>query len=184
MACISICPKNCITLVKNPEYTNAVIDEDICIKCGLCNKVCQQMNDIKYLHIPETVVEGFAFDKNIHNNSSSGGFATLFAKKIIEDGGYVVGSIYENRTFKHVITNNLLMLEKMQGSKYTKSAMDGVFGEVEKIIKKNIVLFIGTPCQVYGIKEYLNFKHKVSFKLLPKRLSNAERRKMICLKNL
>lgn len=34
------------------------------------------------------------------------------------------------------------------------------------------------------LKEYLNFKHKVSFKLLPKRLSNAERRKMICLRNL
>ena len=42
MACVDICPKSCITIKDDIEYMNAVIDDEICIKCNQCHKVCQK----------------------------------------------------------------------------------------------------------------------------------------------
>lgn len=41
-ACINICPKNCITMIKNiqDETTYAVIENNRCIHCERCKKVC------------------------------------------------------------------------------------------------------------------------------------------------
>ena len=45
-ACCDICPVNAITMQSNNEgflYPN--INEDICIKCGKCMKICNKTND-------------------------------------------------------------------------------------------------------------------------------------------
>ena len=40
MACIGKCTKNAITIKDSMVAYNAVIDEDKCINCGMCEKVC------------------------------------------------------------------------------------------------------------------------------------------------
>lgn len=42
------------------------------------------------------------------------------------------------------------------GSKYPQSSLKCCFSEIkELLLKKQVVLFSGTPCQVYGLKAYL-----------------------------
>lgn len=44
-ACYSICPKNCIEMKADEEgflYPN--VNKDLCIDCGLCEKVCPIIN--------------------------------------------------------------------------------------------------------------------------------------------
>lgn len=69
----------------------------------------------------------------------------------------VYGSIFDKElNVKHERVTSLIDCEKFCGSKYVQSNMNGVF---EKIIKdlneNNRVLFSGTPCQVYALKNFL-----------------------------
>lgn len=156
-ACIAICPKNCISLRKNFSNTNAIIDNSKCINCGLCYKVCQQNNSIDYYKVTDSVYEGFSLNELKRSEASSGGFATILAENFIKSGGYVAGSVYHDDSVHHILTNNILDLDKMKGSKYVKSELGDIFLDIKNIIKDKKVLFIGTPCQVYGLKMYLKF---------------------------
>lgn len=159
-ACIEICPKNCITLKKMYSSTNAIIDETKCINCGLCYKICQQNRTILFEKKSNNVFEGYSKDIDERRKSSSGGFATIFAKYILQKKGYVAGAVYDNGSIKHILTNNIFDLERMRGSKYVKSDLSDVFKEIVKVIDNHYVLFIGTPCQIYGLKIYLKTINK------------------------
>ena len=40
-ACANICPKDCITMKADDEgFLYPVVDENNCVKCGLCEKAC------------------------------------------------------------------------------------------------------------------------------------------------
>ena len=40
-ACMNICPKHAITMVKDEEgFLYPVINQEKCVECGLCKKVC------------------------------------------------------------------------------------------------------------------------------------------------
>ena len=40
-ACVQCCPKKCISMKEDEEgFLYPVVNEDICIDCGLCEKVC------------------------------------------------------------------------------------------------------------------------------------------------
>lgn len=47
-----------------------------------------------------------------------------------------------------------------KGSKYVKSNLNGIFQSVENDLENNkFVIFTGTPCQIYGLKMYLDDKN-------------------------
>lgn len=40
-ACVSVCPRQCITMIMDREgFLYPRVDEDQCINCNLCEKVC------------------------------------------------------------------------------------------------------------------------------------------------
>ena len=50
-------------------------------------------------------------------------------------------------------------LEEFRGSKYVKSNQIGIFKEIKNALEQGkIVLFIGLPCQVAGLKKLLKGK--------------------------
>lgn len=64
-ACISICPKECISFITN-DRGNIVprIDEQLCIHCNLCKKTCPREHLTKkinhfivMLHIPKIIIK-------------------------------------------------------------------------------------------------------------------------------
>ena len=158
-ACINICPKNCISLVDNVRSLNSFINKNMCVECNLCKIVCQVSNNSSTLiekKFPIEVLEGNTTLKLIDRISSSGGYATTLGLEFIKRGGYVVGVRNDINKFVFDLTNNPDELIKFSGSKYVKVNTDNIYIKVrDKLNNKENVLFVGTPCQIAGLKMFL-----------------------------
>lgn len=157
-ACINICPNNAISIIKNKEgFYNPFIDKEKCSKCGLCEKKCIYLKKIKSNSDLENV-ECYAMqlkdNKDIMYSSSGGVFIEL-ARKILENGGYVSGCVWdENMMAKHIITNDTKELQKMRGSKYVQSDIGKIYKDIQNLLKqRKKVIFTGLPCQIQALKE-------------------------------
>lgn len=90
--------------------------------------------------------------------SASGGMFSAMATTIIKNGGVVYGAAMlkdEAAVLKiqHIRVDNLEDLVLLQGSKYVRSSMDGVYQQIKDDLDNNkIVLFSGTPCQCAAVK--------------------------------
>lgn len=153
--CKNICPVNAITLVEDEEgFLYPKIDSKKCINCGLCYKSCPSINKINYNKINDSYI---AVSKKDSIISTSGGIFPLLANYVLNLDGYVCGAIIdENNTIKHVVSNDINVINKMRGSKYTQSIIDNVYIEIRNLLNSNkYCLFTGTPCQVAGLKKFL-----------------------------
>ena len=156
-ACIQVCTKNCISLVQDSEgflYPN--VNYSTCINCGICEKVCPIMNPREQTR-PLEVWAAQNTDEEIRKQSSSGGIATKMAEKIIEEGGVVFGVIMNDKyEAVHTFADTKQQLTALMGSKYVQSRIGNSFKYVMNFLKSGKkVLFIGTPCQVSGLKQFL-----------------------------
>lgn len=154
-ACMSKCPKQCISLIKDKLghiYPHA---NNNCIECNACIKVCPS---VSALHLNKPVKVYAAVGKNCKTieKSSSGGLATLLSEQIISFGGVVYGCALQNNIeFRHIRCDKLEDLEKIKGSKYVHSDISTIYKDVNNDLKLNKkVLFIGTPCQVAALRSY------------------------------
>lgn len=160
-ACKNACPKNAITM-KTDEFGffYPKIDEDLCIKCGNCKRVCNYQNNISKNTVQQ-VFAAISKEENIRMSSSSGGVFTTIAKSFLLNDGIVFGCSMEKTENGlapvHIEVGNIDELYKLQSSKYAQSDMNLIYRSVKKHLKdgKN-VLFSGTPCQIDGLKGYLN----------------------------
>lgn len=152
MACADMCPKKAISILDTRQAFNAVIDEEICIDCGICVQVCQNNKQL-HLKQPQGWYQGWIDDKTLREKSSSGGAAKALSMQFISEGGVVVSCCFQNGTFGFEAVEDEEMLEKFTGSKYVKSNPAGVYKKVQKLLKqRRKVLFIGLPCQVGALK--------------------------------
>ena len=156
-ACVQICPKHCIHMVADNEgFLYPQVDTTVCINCGLCEKVCPVINQNEPRE-PLAVYAAKINNDEIRIKSSSGGIFTLLAEKIINEGGVVFGAKFnKNWDVVHDYTETINGLEAFRGSKYVQS----IIGDNFKIAKQFLndgrkVLFSGTPCQIAGLKRYL-----------------------------
>lgn len=157
-SCAQKCPKKAIKMVENEEgFLYPTIDKNKCIDCGLCSRVCPQLKKIK-----ETINYPKAFAVRNKNSdelskSSSGGFFSVLANYIIENGGIVYGAAYDsNLNVSHVKASTKEELAFIRSSKYTQSNINNSYKDAETELKNGkYVLFTGTPCQISGLKSYL-----------------------------
>ena len=157
MACYNICPKNCITM-QYDEYgvLYPIIDEDKCINCGSCSKVCQIHNKAEY-NEPIHTYASWTNDYKDRITSSSGAIASVLYNKIIQRKGIAVGVSY-NKDLKLIYSyaDEKKDLLKYKGSKYSQSYVGEIYNQVRDfLIKDKEVLFVGSPCQVNGLKLFL-----------------------------
>lgn len=89
--------------------------------------------------------------------SASGGAFALFARSVLRVGGAVFGaSLLDNGTVRHICIKRIDDLCKLQGSKYVKSNVADTYEECGHLLCKNtVVLYSGTPCQIAGLRKYL-----------------------------
>lgn len=159
-ACIHACPKHCISFETDEEgFAYPEIERSSCVQCGLCKKVCPfQIGGSAKRFIPEAY--GIkALDSNILKESSSGGAFTLLAEKIIEKKGIVYGAAmkFDMKGTHHIRVSSLQNLYLLRGSKYLQSEMGDCFKMVkEDLDHGRVVLFSGVPCQINGLRLYLN----------------------------
>lgn len=155
MSCVLKCPAQAISVYTDAEgFLRPVIDDEKCIKCGLCQTVCPIFHYQNCLN-PKTE-EQYICWANDREKSSSGGLFPVLAKFILQEKGYVCAATMKNGRLKHFVTNNPIDLEGMRKSKYFQSDTGCVFSEIELILKRgSLVLFVGTPCQIAGLKLFL-----------------------------
>ncbi len=158
--CEQICPVKAIEIVENEEgFIEPKVNEEKCINCGLCFKRCPQLNDIKNNRIDEIKVYA-AKNKNIEEQkqSSSGGIFSILANYVLENKGKVYGCAFNsNLVAEQIAIKSKEELYKLRGSKYVQSNTQNTFTEAKKDLDNDkLVLYSGTPCQIAGLKAFLN----------------------------
>ncbi len=157
-ACRNICPVNAITMASDKEgFLCPEINKDLCTECGLCYNKCPAVNEDIYANNAEPHVYAAYAPDEIRMKSSSGGMFTVIAEHIIDMGGSVAGVRWDEN-FKAVfdLVSSKDGLASMRGSKYVQSDTKLIYREIKKLLlddKK--VLFVGTPCQVAGLRHFL-----------------------------
>lgn len=162
-ACGQVCPKNAISFVPvdNEGFKYPVIDEDKCIHCHLCEKICPVENPVYSNDEHPTVYATYLNDEDERGKSSSGGIFFAIASWIIMRGGKVYGAAFnEDFQLSHQGVSSISELDKLRGSKYVQSDLKDSF----KCVKKDLetgqwVYFVGTPCQVAGLNNFLKKKY-------------------------
>lgn len=157
-ACEHICPKHCITMVEDEEgFKHPIIDRINCINCHLCEKVCP-VNTPSYINeLNPTVYAAYIKSDEERKKSSSGGLFFVIAKWVIEQGGLVYGAAFDkNLRLAHIGVDNLNDLNLLRGSKYLQSDLSDTYLEIkENLLKGRLCYFVGTGCQVAGLKSFL-----------------------------
>lgn len=161
-ACAQRCPKQCISMIEDEEgFLYPQINKDICINCGICEKVCPIINQGKEKY-PIKIFACKNKNEDIRTNSSSGGLFTAIAEEVIKKGGVVFGAQFDSQwNIRIAYTENLEGLKAFQGSKYAQAFIDNSYKDAETFLKKGrLVLFSGTSCQISGLHNYLHHEYE------------------------
>ena len=155
-ACVNICPVSAIQMHPGKIGHLYPLITDKCIECGKCQKICPANNPVD-LQEPLKTYAFWVKDDNEHRTSTSGGAAACFTNYILKGGGIVYGcASLPDGIIEHVRISKVEDAPKLKGSKYVHSHINEIF----RLIKKDLlsgykVLFIGLPCQVAGLKNYI-----------------------------
>lgn len=157
-ACQNVCPKNCITLLPN-KYgeLHPSLDQSNCVNCGLCKATCPVNNDISG-SVASDCYAACINGKADRILSSSGGIAALMYRYFVEHlNGIVYGVAWNELLEPHFIRlDSISELIRYRGSKYVQAFVDYSFRDIKSdLLNDKYVLFIGTPCQVAGLKNFL-----------------------------
>ena len=159
-ACSNVCPRKCINMEVDEEgFRYPKINRELCIDCGLCEKVCPVLHSDSE-DIPHEQQGWLVQHKNdtIRHESTSGGAFTAIATWVIRQGGIVFGAGYRNGTFvvAHQAVEDEDELKLFRNSKYVQSEIGDCYNQVLKFLKESrLVLFSGTPCQIEGLLGFL-----------------------------
>ena len=165
-ACYAACPNNCITMQQDKYgFVYPKIDLKLCINCKKCESVCPVIVGNKEITNGPLVYAAYNLDEKIRTESSSGGIFSLIANEILSQGGVVFGAIYDNQyKVKHVCIQELSDLSVLRGAKYAQSELNDCFIDVQQRLNaKQKVMFVGTPCQIAGIKTFLKKEYENFF---------------------
>lgn len=155
-ACVNVCPKTAISMVLDDSgKTIPNIDSGKCIECNLCRSTCPVLNPV-LKNKPVSVYAAWSRNSKDVELSSSGGIATVLARWILNQKGTVFGAASENAEVRHVAVRSEEDLERIRGSKYVQSEIGFAYREAKKLLQNDeYVMFVGTPCQIAGLKNFL-----------------------------
>ena len=167
-ACVGACPKGCIEMKEDEEgFVYPQVDPASCVDCHLCEKVCPILN----VRVDEQNVgfqqRGYIVqhkDPGTLRESTAGGAFTAIAKYVLGSDGVVFGVELQDDLYAtpsaahHIWVDNEADLKKFRNSKYVQSFVGGgTAQQVKSFLEQGkYVCFSGTPCQVEGLKQYLD----------------------------
>lgn len=160
--CALSCSAKAIEIVKNTKgELTPKINEKLCISCNMCKTACPQNNPPEFFYPQKCYV---AWSKNSDDLlfSASGGIGAAFMRYVIGENGVAYGCDYDkNLDLMHFSLKNEHDLLRSQSSKYSQSKSFNTFEEIKNELNLDkMVLFIGTPCQVSGLKKYLKKEYQ------------------------
>ncbi len=156
-ACADACPKGCIDIRYDKDgFLRSYVNENQCVGCMQCISVCPANHPANNFPIRQAY-KMRRLDNDAILKSTSGGVAALLSEQFIERGGVVCGCGFDdNLTLRHQFARAKEHLESFKGSKYVQSQTKGIYQSIKDLLKNGEkVLFIGTPCQVSGLRQFL-----------------------------
>ena len=166
--CAGACPKNCIEMRTDDEgFVYPYVDESSCVNCHMCEKVCPIINvkDDKSDYEQQGYIVQHK-DPIVLRESTAGGAFTAIANYVIDHEGAVFGVELQDNLYTlpssahHIWIEKSTDLKKFRNSKYVQSFVGGgTAPKVKSFLEQGkYVCFSGTPCQVEGLKQYLDVK--------------------------
>lgn len=167
-ACVNRCPVNCISMQSDAEgFLYPVLDESRCIQCGKCRNSCPVLSPpaVPNANQMPNCYAAWSKDGEIRFNSSSGGVFTHLALPILALGGFIAGAQYRaDHLVEHVLISSEADLELLRQSKYVQSEIGLAYREIRKQLQQQKpVLFVGTPCQCAGLRDFLQKEYASLF---------------------
>lgn len=162
-ACANICAHKAITMVADEKgFLYPHLDEDKCKSCGLCLKVCPIQNTPIVCKGQRKMLVAYNKDEKIRKKSTSGGLFTILANSVYQNGGVVCAARFDDMfSVEHYCSLSPTDIEQFRGSKYLQSRIGNTYSEIRHFLKEGIpVLFIGLPCQVAGLRKFLNKEYE------------------------
>lgn len=157
-ACVNACSHGCISMQEDElGCVHPVVDETNCVNCGLCKTSCPNNAEQKFSY-PMKCYASWIGDKEKRKICASGGIGTCMSEYVIKHGGVVFGSRYDAKlTPIMTCAENIEDLEHFKGSRYVQSLVgNDTYKKVRTFLRNSrLVLFIGTPCQIAGLKTFL-----------------------------
>lgn len=163
--CVSVCPKNAISLKKTSTFSASV--NDSCVECGICTDICTatetrisdlyQQNDQT---VPDNIYTGnykecynvSTKDTALLIGSTSGGFVSGVIKRLLEDKEYDCAFLvntynYDSLLVAHKTTS---FDTETQKSRYLSVSMEELIKEMLSNKNERIII-CAVPCAVQAI---------------------------------
>lgn len=144
--------------VDKEGFLYPVVNEDICVECGMCTRVCPIANNCENNQPFLKSYGGYSKNDRIINSCASGGVATALSLHIIKQGGVVYGVRF-NESYNSSIYVRIDKEEdvwSLCSSKYIQPSKRGIHEAVKNDLSRGLtVLFVGCPCDIAGLKKYL-----------------------------
>lgn len=163
-ACASVCPHSAISMTADEEgFLYPQINNDVCTDCGLCERICPARKPAEYE--PQRKRRGFLVqhgNDRILSDSTSGGFFTAIADWTFQQGGAVCAATFDDEFHvMHAFAEAGADLHRFRGSKYVQSDLNDCFLRIREMLENGRrITFVGTPCQVYGLKAFLGREYE------------------------
>lgn len=156
-ACMNACPRDAIH-VSEDRYGKTIpkIDAEKCVNCGLCRKSCPELNAPAF-NEPNSCLAAWTNVQEDQEKSTSGGVATALSRVFMKKNGAVFGCAYGKELVLEIRqAESEEDLRLFRGSKYVQSFTGFSYRKVKECLKNGQkVLYIGTPCQISGLKQFI-----------------------------
>lgn len=152
-ACASVCPVGAISMEADHEGFLRPVVSDACVLCHKCEQTCPILRPQVKGPSPDCAHAVWNKDEAERVASSSGGFFSILARHVLDQGGAVFGTVLdETMHARHVCARSEEELAPMRGSKYVQSDLGDSFRQIKTLLDNGTpVLFSGVPCQVDGL---------------------------------
>lgn len=165
--CAAVCAQNAISIHLNEDgFYRPYIDNDKCINCGICTKVCYKFDTEINLTSKEKenticVYSAQNVSTPVLKETTSGGVADALAKALIQQGYTCIGVTYDdtNHRAEHAIATTQDQTDAFRGSKYIQSYSFDAFKHLVKHIRTTKFAIFGLPCHIYAIYKYVNMRN-------------------------
>ncbi len=157
-ACVQKCPQKCISAFPDEEgFLYPVVDEPLCVDCGLCDEVCPMLREAVRGEEVLAAYAAYVANEDLRRKSSSGGLFSALAEDVFQQEGVVFGAAMDGPcSVCHTAASGEEGMKALRGSKYLQSHIYRSYIRVQRYLRQGKpVLFTGTACEVAGLKGFL-----------------------------